>query len=436
MGKALAPGEPPGLHRGSPPHSWGKRDTRCGGVRGNRFTPTLVGKARLLRPERCRRAVHPHTRGESPIVLARIPDRFRFTPTLVGKANRSASPGPCDAVHPHTRGESVREYSDTLLLTGSPPHSWGKLPPPFLAAISGDHVVFGSPPHSWGKLHEAAGTLRVHRFTPTLVGKAPMSGNLTFRSTVHPHTRGESASPLSPRQLFSVHPHTRGESTCRCLDNGDGHGSPPHSWGKRDLVHFRLGGPRFTPHSWGKRHAKGLRHSCRRFTPTLVGKAADRSRVPGPASVHPHTRGESAHTSTGRECACGSPPHSWGKPPRSLWPRGSGRFTPTLVGKAWPRRLCRRRFSGSPPHSWGKRHSFRDNAVLARFTPTLVGKAAVWRRIRTRLAVHPHTRGESDAVIEFDVWPARFTPTLVGKASACPAIAKQSAVHPHTRGES
>ena len=114
----------------------------------------------------------------------------------------------------------------------------------------------------------------------------------------------------------------------------------------------------------------------------------------------------------------GSPPPAWGKHrPRHIPQRGSGRFTPTRVGKAnpSPRWPAAGTAAGSPPPAWGKRIAAGTTKTIDRFTPTRVGKA-------------------------LDVGPQRdcvgFTPTRVGKAPPGPRPARSAWVHPHPRGES
>src|SRR5436189_200574 len=53
------------LAAGSPPHAWGQRLYRNRRGRVARFTPTRVGTTSPVSCRGCRRAVHPHTRGDN-----------------------------------------------------------------------------------------------------------------------------------------------------------------------------------------------------------------------------------------------------------------------------------------------------------------------------------------------------------------------------------
>ena len=92
---------------------------------------------------------------------------------------------------------------------------------------------------------------------------------------------------------YAVHPHMRGENSFVDPKTPWNTGSPPHAWGKFNLI-------------VGKR-------SIDRFTPTCVGKMASRGFVSGSGSVHPHMRGENDGSKVDAKAGAGSPPHAWGK---------------------------------------------------------------------------------------------------------------------------
>ena len=277
------------LRLGSPPRTWGKRN-RGGWIGGNTgFTPTHVGKARARLQPFGATAVHPHARGESPMLIDNdgtvtgSPPRtwgkrlvtvvpiimIGFTPTHVGKASDKRSSLPQIRVHPHARGESRRRQPDHQLRLGSPPRTWGKR-------------------NRGGWIGGNTG------FTPTHVGKA--------------------RARLQPFGATAVHPHARGESPMLIDNDGTVTGSPPRTWGKRDLARVLADLPRFTP--------------------THVGKALPPVRPGRQSGVHPHARGESQATSRFTTPAPGSPPRTWGKHRRAGLHRLTIRFTPTHVGKA------------------------------------------------------------------------------------------------------
>ena len=116
----------PVLFVGSPPHAWGQ------------FLDVII------RPHR--HAVHPHMRGDNPVVRnfhknddgspphawgqsIRLPHKRRidrFTPTCVGTMLKCLSIPAYEAVHPHMRGDNLVLKQPTTLEAGSPPHAWGQ----------------------------------------------------------------------------------------------------------------------------------------------------------------------------------------------------------------------------------------------------------------------------------------------------------------------
>ncbi len=274
---------------GSPPRPWGRRGGPGPEPGDDRFTPTPVGTAPIPPSPPSVRTVHPHARGDGPVVARdlgldlgspprpwgrRAGDRvhvspFRFTPTPVGTAGRSvrASAGP--TVHPHARGDGDR-----------PQH--------VLDAVS------GSPPRPWGR--QEASCLRTSklRFTPTPVGTAGSCWSLAGAVSVHPHARGDG---LTKRKAW-----------------GPKDGSPPRPWGRPD-------------------RADGQGRAAR-FTPTPVGTATHTIQTFYTQSVHPHARGDGYLGSAQKGRRGGSPPRPWGR--LRLWASATivPRFTPTPVGTA------------------------------------------------------------------------------------------------------
>ena len=110
---------------GSSPRTWGIR--HAGNKRGRvmRFIPTHVGNTRSEERTCCRRAVHPHTRGEYSAPLLWRMANNRFIPTHVGNTCERGAASPLHPVHPHTRGEYVSFHSATYPQFGSSPHTWG-----------------------------------------------------------------------------------------------------------------------------------------------------------------------------------------------------------------------------------------------------------------------------------------------------------------------
>ena len=171
------------------------------------------------------------------------------------------------AVHPHIRGE---------YLFGN------RTPDPCI----------GSPPHTWGIRFWDSKANQAIRFTPTYVGNtlycSPISFPFRFTPTYVGNTR-QGQGRLSP---IPVHPHIRGEYVRGRPKPAPDSGSPPHTWGIRDLT-------RHTPPAY-------------RFTPTYVGNTSPSAGGCSLLTVHPHIRGEYERCPVKVVDGHGSPPHTWG----------------------------------------------------------------------------------------------------------------------------
>ena len=255
---------------------------------------------------------------------------MRFTPTRVGKTPSGLRRRILMAVHPHAGGENFDTVQFSVMLDGSPPRGWGKLPPnqgkpapprftptrvgktrwprrsspppPVHPHAGGENfgrgsarpACGGSPPRGWGKLFGELGQISRDRFTPTRVGK-------TFR-------------PIVRRASTAVHPHAGGENALVAASLVADFGSPPRGWGKRVVV-----------------------LAFRRATP-----------------VHPHAGGENGPSLMCAEAMYGSPPRGWGK-----------HFSADVAALAIP----------VHPHAGGENaHRRRRWVDRDRFTPTRVGK--------------------------------------------------------------
>ena len=212
------------------------------------------------------------------------------------------------------------------------------------------------------------------------------------------------------------------------------------------------------PRAWGRLGSSDEQPAPLRFTPTCVGKTVSPATDSTPRSVHPHVRGEDLPAKGDYRRQNGSPPRAWGRPPSRCPSYGSGRFTPTCVGKTltpgphWQPLLVhphvrgedsgrvwkKSRDYGSPPRSWGRRLWGAKIGLIFRFTPTCVGKTLCRWPFSILVAVHPHVRGEDSGRVWkksrdygspprawgrlmrriAKVTPMRFTPTCVGKTRA------------------
>ncbi len=172
---------------GSPPQTWGRRQSGGRGLRLCRFTPTDVGKTPGW-PNRGRNGtVHPHRRGEDPPRQARGVDSSGSPPQTWGRRKEAVLNGQSMEVHPHRRGEDFRPPRSPPLYRGSPPQTWGRRDSPSKMAVSA-------------------------RFTPTDVGKTIHLALETRNDPVHPHRRGEDGSDGRRDQHRP--------------------GSPPQTWGR------------------------------------------------------------------------------------------------------------------------------------------------------------------------------------------------------------
>ena len=280
----------------------------------------------------------------------------------------------------------------------------------------------GSSPHAWGTRRYPARSRVRRRFIPTCVGNTGLTKAAFCRVPVHPHMRGEHASP----------------GDCGSWECG----SSPHAWGTHRY----------------RRHGEWFE----RFIPTCVGNTAASIPPAAPGSVHPHMRGE--HSQGSKCCAscCGSSPHAWGTRARRVaagssphaWgtrlpvasPHASHRgppsclLIPTCVGTLWDRFI--------PPHAWGTQvvqriptcvgntYVLRTRGLESRawrFIPTCVGNTASsspheqWGTPlgeRAGDGSSPHAWGTRSR------WRFIVIPTCVGNTA--PAL---RAVHPHMRGE-
>ena len=314
---------------GTSPHAWGKRYTPAHRRGAPRNIPTCVGKTTRRRARLTRESEHPHMRGENRPSRSRG-DRIHGTsphawgkqigdprlklvdrniPTCVGKTDGRPEKKPALPEHPHMRGENF-------------------------AIMKRTGEMAGTSPHAWGKHREGAARVARNRNIPTCVGKTVRRRRRRDREPEHPHMRGENS---IPRKVV-----------------GDGVGTSPHAWGKRQ------------PDRKGQR--------ARRNIPTCVGKT-DHGRYSSVAfQEHPHMRGENHYAHAKEKHPYGTSPHAWGKHLRPCKFTTISRNIPTCVGKTdetpaslacltehphmrgenHGTRSCVEITDGTSPHAWGK----------------------------------------------------------------------------------
>ena len=191
----------------------------------------------------------------------------RFIPTRAGNTPHARCRTMRRSVHPHTRGEHITRFRAR-------------------------HQACGSSPHARGTQHHEQGSDEVQRFIPTRAGNTSHAACDEGPGTVHPHTRGEHATPTSSHR--------------------SGRGSSPHARG----THRRA-------------DAGGSRP---RFIPTRAGNTGRGTDSAAPRAVHPHTRGEHATPMSSHRSGRGSSPHARGTRLRRHRRRQQRRFIPTRAG--------------------------------------------------------------------------------------------------------
>ncbi len=212
---------------------------------------------------------------------------------------------------------------------------------------------FGSSPRAWGTPDCSIMAMRKGRFIPTCVGNTESLCRTSGKSTVHPHVRGEHTSAArariqhpgsSPRawgtQIHDRRPPRSARFIPTCVGNtfplpfssvpGPVH---PHVRGEHYVFQDRapIGGGS-SPRAWGTLGLR-LRGDFRmRFIPTCVGNTPSGATSPGPASVHPHVRGEHPGGRDIPASLTGSSPRAWGTRDRRRSGNSGTRFIPTCVG--------------------------------------------------------------------------------------------------------
>ena len=272
----------------TPPHAWGRRLAFPAALHRPGNTPTCVGKTPAPARGHAGSWKHPHMRGEDnrgkrvvgfgsetpPHAWGRLNHAHTElshggnTPTCVGKTLNFWVGFQPTRKHPHMRGEdftAARQRIEDL----------------------------ETPPHAWGRREQGTRGRKVHRNTPTCVGKTRGSYHFFCSSRKHPHMRGEDR-----LQDKIVEQSTE---------------TPPHAWGRPETL-----------------NAAGIKG---RNTPTCVGKTLRKLHTTGVLKKHPHMRGEDLHLPYGAARLPETPPHAWGR--RCLLTsllRRDGN-TPTCVGK-------------------------------------------------------------------------------------------------------
>ena len=293
-------------------------------------------------------------------------------------------------VHPRSRGEHTGEARDELCPGGSSP------------------LARGTP-------GRRACPRRLHRFIPARAGNTRRSSRSTWRTAVHPRSRGEHLA-------------------------GDRHRPSPS--GSSPLARGTLG-------------ALPLGRPLQRFIPARAGNTGLRAEAVSPSPVHPRSRGEHFELVDDAAEANGSSPLARGTldlqrdcervvrfiPARAgntRVPGGEKEKTtvhPRSRGEHWTNELAEDYETGSSPLARGTLGGPQRRVASCRFIPARAGNTWPFRPLGTAHAVHPRSRGEHDLVGSRSVSSGRFIPARAGNTQNGIGSSNGSPVHPRSRGE-
>jgi len=277
----------PTRSRGSPPHAWGRLGGCLAAVARQRLTPTRVGTTVPVAGERNVAGAHPHTRGDDSLRPPRPIDSPGSPPHAWGRRMLIVFDEAVGGLTP-TRVGTTRRIWRGRLRRRAHPHTRGDDEPALPARV----CSAGSPPHAWGRRDQQRPGSGDPGLTPTRVGTTYLTASGRRSSGAHPHTRGDDRGVVRLGQFRR--------------------GSPPHAWGRHELIQ--------------------VMHDARGLTPTRVGTThADRV-APRYRQAHPHTRGDDHAIPARAPASRGSPPHAWGRPRHPGACSSVSGLTPTRVG--------------------------------------------------------------------------------------------------------
>ena len=173
------------------------------------------------------RRAHPRTRGENTTVRGEGEPFAGSPPHTRGKLYHVLVGGHADGLTPAHAGKTILQL---LLYLGDEAHPRTRGENP--STSTSRHIVSGSPPHTRGKLLGNRLLGARAGLTPAHAGKTIVGNSIICKRKAHPRTRGENSSrPFGNKS---------------CL------GSPPHTRGKPKLHRQLLQGGRLTPAHAGK----------------------------------------------------------------------------------------------------------------------------------------------------------------------------------------
>ena len=171
----------------------------------------------------------------------------RITPIYMGSTKSLANAISASEDHPHIHGEHVVEDGEIA-------------------------AVLGSPPYTWGAQAKPTDDAQAERITPIYMGSTDIAVLQSRADGDHPHIHGEHLSQTLRQLPLS--------------------GSPPYTWGARQVY-------------------DGL-HTGIRITPIYMGSTSRPLITSRSSKDHPHIHGEHGMGRFQEQRARGSPPYTWG----------------------------------------------------------------------------------------------------------------------------
>ena len=178
----------------TPPHAWGRRlhQLAVTPVHGN--TPTCVGKTTAASGLWGSAQKHPHMRGEDNTSNALLSSLRETPPHAWGRLNHAHTELSHGGNTPTCVGKTLNFWVG-FQPTRKHPHMRGE---DFTAARQRIEDL-ETPPHAWGRREQGTRGRKVHRNTPTCVGKTGCRTRSSSSPRKHPHMRGEDHAPHTPR---------------------------------------------------------------------------------------------------------------------------------------------------------------------------------------------------------------------------------------------
>ena len=168
------------------PHTWGCSESRNGSSQRVRLLPTHVGMFRRdVLPGR-RQTPSPHTRGDVPIMTARVAPRPHFSPHTWGCSGSQGEVDAVDSLLP-THVGMFRSRVARPRSSRTSPHTRGDVPSSGCAV----RPVGSFSPHTWGCSEGRRRSREARSLLPTHVGMFRVHNPKRRPRNSSPHTRGD-----------------------------------------------------------------------------------------------------------------------------------------------------------------------------------------------------------------------------------------------------